>query len=373
MIRLARPLLGPEEERAVADVLSSGWLVQGPRVAEFEGLLAPHVGGRAVVACSSGTAALQLALSALDLAPGAGVGLPTYTFPATINAVLLAGLRPVPIDVDPSTYNLDAEDARRVLTGPSAPDVLLAVHQFGLPAPLDELADLDVVVVEDAACALGSALLLDGGLRAAGDVGLLGCFSFHPRKVITTCEGGAVTCRDPALERRLRLLRNHGMGLDPEGVRRFELPGWNLRMSELHAAVGVVQAGRLEALLADRLRIARGYLARLADVPGLELPRVPSSARPNWQSFVVRVPSGRRALSTIDALRDEGVQASIGAQALHREPAYRDLPGFDRPLPGSDDAFERAVALPMPPGLPDSDLDRVCDALVRVIQPAKIA
>ena len=363
MIRLARPLLGPEEERAVAEVLASGWLVQGPRVAAFEQALGPLVGGREVVCCSSGTAALQLALGALELAPGTAVAVPTFTFPATINAVLLAGLRPVPVDVDATTFNLDPEDVRRVLTGPDAPPVLLAVHQFGLPAPLDELSDLDPVVVEDAACALGSSLVVDGERRSAGDLGLLACFSFHPRKVITTGEGGAVTTRDAGLERRLRLLRNHGMGVDPEGARRFEVAGWNLRMSEIHAAVGVVQAGRLDELLADRRRIAEGYLARLATAPGIELPRVPAAAGPNWQSFVVRVPVGRRAPEVIAALAAAGVQASIGAQALHLEPAYRDLPGFDRPLPGTEDAFARAVALPMPPGLSDADLDRVCEAL----------
>ncbi len=367
MIRLARPLLGPEEERAVAEVLASGWLVQGPRVAAFEEALAPWVGERPVVCCSSGTAALQLALGALDLAPGTAVAVPAYTFPATINAVLLAGLRPVPVDVDPSTYNLDPTDARRALVDLDGAPVLLAVHQFGLPAPLDEVADLEVTVVEDAACALGSCLELDGEQRSAGDVGALACFSFHPRKLITTGEGGAVTTRDPDLERRLRLLRNHGMGLDPEGARRFELPGWNLRMSELHAAVGVVQMGRLTGLLADRRRIATGYLERLSALDGLELPRVPQAATPNWQSFVVRVPAGKGAAAVIPALREGGVQASIGAQALHLEPAYRDLPGFDRPLPGAEDAFGRGVALPMPPGLTDAEMDRVCEALAAAI------
>lgn len=367
MIRLARPLLGPEEERAVAEVLASGWLVQGPKVAAFEQALAPWVGERQVVCCSSGTAALQLALGALDLAPGTAVAVPDYTFPATINAVLLAGLRPVPVDVDPSTGNLDADDARDVITGPDGPSVLLAVHQFGLPAPLDALADLDVVVVEDAACALGASLLIDGEQRSAGDVGRLATFSFHPRKLITTGEGGAVTCRDPDLDRRLRLLRNHGMGLDPDGARRFELPGWNLRLSELHAAVGLVQMGRLTGLLADRRRIAVGYIERLTAVPGLELPRVPDSATPNWQSFVVRVPPGRTAEAVIPALAEAGVQASIGAQALHLEPAYRDLDGFDRPLPGALDAYTRGVALPMPPGLTDAEMDHVCEALVASI------
>lgn len=368
MIPLARPLLGPEEEQAVAEVLRSGWLVQGPRVAAFEEALGARIGVPHVVACSSGTAALQLALAALGLPPGTGVAVPTFTFPATINAVLLGGLRPVPIDTDPSTFNLDAADAREVLSAPGAPPVLLAVHQFGLPAPLDDLADTGALVVEDAACGLGAALRLGGRVRQAGDMGTLGCLSFHPRKVITTGEGGAVTTRDAALDSRLRLLRNHGMAITGSG-RTFELPGWNLRMSELHAAVGIVQAGRLDALLDDRRRIAEGYLGRLVPLVerGLDLPRVPAGASPTWQSFVVRLPPGRSVAETSRAMRERGVEAGLAAQALHREPAYRDLPGFDRPLPGTDDAMDRALALPVPANLSDSEMDRVCEALAEAV------
>jgi perosamine synthetase len=369
MIRLARPLLGAEEEEAVVAVLRSGWLVQGPRVASFEGAVAEHVGVDFGVACSSGTAALQLALAALDLPPGTPVAVPTYTFPATINVVLLAGLRPVPVDIDPTTYNLDPEDARRVLTGPGAPPVLLAVDQFGLPAPLDELDDLDVTVVEDAACALGAALELGGETRMAGDLGVLGCFSFHPRKLITTGEGGVVTTRDAHLDEKLRMLRNHGIGSLKRDGRRFERPGWNLRLTEMQAAVGGVQLGRLDGILADRRRIAQAYDERLSGLTalGLGLPRTPAGAKPNHQSYVVRLPRGLPVAGVIEALRLRNVEINIGAQALHKEPAYRDLPGFDRDLPGTDEAFARAIALPMPPGLTDDELDRVCDELTDVI------
>lgn len=362
MIRLARPLLDEREEAAVAEVLRSGWLVQGPRVAEFERLVAETIGVRRVVACSSGTAALQLALAALDPPAGSTVAVPAYTFPATINSVLLAGLRPILVDVDPATYNLDADDLERVL--PDV-DLVMPVHQFGLPAPIAGLAERKPVV-EDAACALGASL--EG--RAAGTLGSLGCFSFHPRKIITTGEGGAVSTDDDALADRLELLRNHGMARNADGSRSFAMAGWNFRMSELHAAVGVVQMDRLPGLLADRRRIAAGYLERLTPLRerGLGLPEVPAGASPTWQSYVVRVPTGRAALDVIGALRASGVEATIGAQALHREPAYRDLPGCQRPLPGTDAAFDRAVALPVPPNLSGDDLDRVADALASAIR-----
>lgn len=371
MIRLARPLLGNEEIQAVTEVLESGWLVQGERVASFEQLLQPHVGAAHVAACSSGTAALQLALAALALPPGTPVLVPTYTFPATINSVLLTGLEPIPVDVDPSTYNLCPTDTAKALERIAGPKVILAVHQFGLPAPIDELLEHEFLLVEDAACALGASLQLDDDDLpvAAGGIGLAGCFSFHPRKLITTGEGGAVTTNDPEIDARVRILRNHGITPDGEGGTAFTCASGNLRLSELHAAVGVVQVGRLEALLSDRQRIADGYNERLAPLceRGLELPRVPLRAAPNWQSYVIRVPEGRKAADIIGALGEREVQSTIGARCLHREPAYRDLDHFDRSFPGAEDASERAVALPVASGLTDAELDQVAEALAEVL------
>lgn len=357
MIRLALPLLGVEEEQAVADVLRSGWLVQGPRVAQFEELLAASIGVAHVVACSSGTAALQLGLAALKIAPGTKVAVPAYTFPATVNAVLLAGLEPVLVDIDPSTYNLDPDDLERVLPEVG---VVMPVHQFGLPSPIEGLSER-TVVLEDAACALGARL----GGRQAGTLGAMGCFSFHPRKIITTGEGGAVSTDDDELADRLRLLRNHGMSRNDDGTRSFSQPGWNFRLSEIHAAIGICQMDRLAGLLADRRRIAEGYMERLAELQevGLALPRVPPGAVPTWQSYVVRVPLGRSVPEILGRLRDAGVEATTGATALHREPAFSELPGCRRPLPGTEEATARAVALPVAAGLTDADLDRVAEAL----------
>ena len=368
MIRLASPLLQQEEAEAVARVLASGWLVQGQQVAEFERLLAGRTGTPHVVACSSGTSALSLALAALELPAGSTVVVPDFTFPATINSVLLAGLTPVVVDVDPGTWNHVPAEIEALLRSDRPPAAILAVHQFGLPADLEALlplaAEVGCVLIEDAACALGASLELGGRPVPAGAIGRMGCFSFHPRKVITTGEGGAVSTADPALDARLRRLRNHGMERGPGGL-SFVEPGWNLRLSELHGAIGVVQMGRLDAILEDRQRLARGYFGRLADLEsrGLGLPEVPAGALPTWQSFVVRIPAGLDVHAVIAHTRDHGVETNVGAQALHLQPAYRDLPGLARAYPGAQEAMARALSLPVAWGLGEAELDRIAAVL----------
>jgi len=375
VIPLAKPLLGSEEVAAVTEVLNSGWLVQGPKVKAFEDNLKDYTHTAHVAACSSGTAAIQLALAALGAPEGTPVFLPTYTFPATINAVLLCGLTPIPVDVDPSTYNLCPEDTKRAMAQHEGLKILLAVHQFGLPAPIDELLGEEFVLIEDAACALGSSLQLDDDDLpvAAGGIGLAGCFSFHPRKLITTGEGGVVTTNDPEFDARVRVLRNHGMAPNEDGGVDFVVPAGNLRLSEIHAAVGLVQIERMEALLSDRMHIADGYNTKLLPLveAGLELPRVPERANPNWQSYVIRVPQGIQAKDVIAGLAERGVGANIGARCLHKEPAYSALGHFDRSFPGAEDAFARAVALPVPAGLTEDEQDQVVAALSECLNSLK--
>jgi len=374
LIRLARPVLGDLEAEALREVLDSGWLVQGKKVRRFEELLEERIGVPHAVACSSGTAALQLAIAALDLPRGSRVAIPAYTFASPLNAALLAGLEPVLLDVDPRTCNLRAEDVLALLDSDAPPALLIAIHQFGLPAPLDAVvgpaAAAGMHIIEDAACALGSTLLLGGEQRPAGTMGTMGCFSFHPRKVITTAEGGAVTTSDPQLQQRLHLLRNHGLVRDAQtGRSSYELAGWNLRMSDLHGALGVIQMGRLAAILADRKRIAAAYRGRLAELTemGLDLPHTPAGAEPNWQSFVVRVPARLGAEHVVAALAERDIESTVAAQGLHRQRAYRDLPGCAGAFPGTDECAARSIALPTPPSMDEAQIDAVASALRQIL------
>jgi len=342
-VRLGWPDVGEEELAAVAEVLESGMLTMGPRVAELESELARACEVEHAVAVSSGTAALHLAVLALGLRPGDEVLVPAYTFPATANVVALAGLRPVLVDVDPVTMNVDPA---RLSVGPRT-RAILAVHLFGRPARVEELPDLPLL--EDAAGALGARRRG----RACGGIGLAGCLSFHPRKIVTTGEGGAVTTSDSTLADAVRQLRHHGWR-PPENA-DMPVPGLNYRLSDVLCAIGIPQVRRLDDLLAARTRIAAGYDERLRDLP-VTLPRADDGDVHGWQAYVVQVDDRDRVLRE---LRAQGIEAQIGTYALHLLSAYRDAGDF----PGARSAFERALALPFHTRLADGDLDRVAEAL----------
>jgi perosamine synthetase len=350
LIRLGLPDVGEAELAEMRDVLESGQLTMGPKVAELEELLAGAVGTQHAVAVSSGTAALHVAVLALGLGPGDEVLVPAYTFPATANVVALAGAKPVLVDVDPVTMNMDPEDAQKRVTPRTK--AILAVHLFGRPAPLERYPD--VAVVEDAAGALGASR---GGVPC-GSLGRLGCFSFHPRKIVTTGEGGAVTTSDDALAERVRSLRHHGWSPSD----RFDdmpEPAFNYRLSDVLCALGIPQLRRLDDLHANYERIARGYAERLAHldvaVPGTD----PGDVH-GWQAYVVQVD---RRDEVMAALREGGIQCQIGTYALHRLGAYRDQGSF----PGADAAFERALALPLHQRLTEAEQDRVAAALDKIV------
>ncbi len=349
-IRLAFPDVGEEELAEIAAVLETGQLTMGPKVEEFEALLAAATGTEHAAAVSSGTAALHLAVLALGIGEGDEVLVPAYTFPATANVVALAGGRPVLVDVDPVTMNIDPEDAARRVTARTK--AVLAVHLFGRPARLEELPD--VPVLEDAAGALGAA---HRG-RPCGSLGLLACFSFHPRKIVTTGEGGAVTTDDPLLDERVRSLRHHGWS-PSSGYDDMPAPAFNYRLSDVLAALGIPQLRRLDELLAARARIAAGYAERLAHLD-VVLPAADPGDRHGWQAYVVQVD---RRDEVMAALRAQGIGCQIGTYALHRLGAY----GGQGPFPGADAAFERALALPLHGRLTDGELDRVADALDKLV------
>ena len=347
-VRLGWPDVGAAELDEVAGVLESGMLTMGPKVPEFEAELARACEVDHALAVSSGTAALHLAVLALGLEPGDEVIVPAYTFPATANVVALAGLRPVLVDVDPETMNIDPE---QIDVGPRTKAVL-AVHLFGRPAAVEELPD-SVVVLEDAAGALGARYRG----RACGGLGLLGCLSFHPRKIVTTGEGGAVTTNDPAVAAEVAAGRNHGWRslVPPE----LPEPGLNYRLSDILCAVGLPQIRRLDDLLAARTRIADGYTERLRELP-VSVPVAADGDVHGWQAYVIQIDDRDGVLRE---LRAQGIEAQIGTYALHLLGAYRD----QGPFPGASRVFERALALPFHTRLTDGDLDRVVGALDKIV------
>jgi perosamine synthetase len=346
-VRLGRPDTGAEEVAAVAEVLESGMLTQGPVVAEFEQELARACETRHALAVSSGTAALHVAVLALGLSPGDEVLVPAYTFPATANVVALSGLRPVLVDVDPVTMNVDAE---RLPVGPKTKAVL-AVHLFGRPCRVEELPDLPVV--EDAAGALGARRRG----RACGSLGAAACLSFHPRKIVTTGEGGGITTDDDGVAAECARLRNHGWRSLADAD--MPEPGLNYRISDILCAVGLPQLRRLDELLAARTRIAEAYAERLRDLP-VTLPAADEGDVHGWQAYVIQV---ERRDEVLAALRAQGIEAQIGTFALSLLHAYRDQ-GF---FPGAEHAFEHALALPLHTRLTDSELDRVAAALDKLV------
>ena len=347
MIRLARPDVGEDELAEIAAVLESGQLTMGPKVDELEELLARACGVEHAVAVSSGTAALHLAVLALGLEPGDEVLVPAYTFPATANVVALAGFRPVLVDVDPETMNLDPA---RIDVGPRT-KAILAVHLFGRPAPIEQLPDLPLI--EDAAGALGARRRG----RACGSIGLIGCLSFHPRKIVTTGEGGAITTSDERIADVSRRLRNHGWRALADAD--MPEPGLNYRLSDVLCAVGLPQLRRLDDLLAARTRVAAAYEERLRDLPG-GVPDADEGDIHGWQAYVIRV---ERRDELLAALRAEGIEAQIGTFAVNRLAPY----GAQGAFPGADRAFEQALALPFHTGLTETELDRVVSTLARLV------
>ncbi|MCM2423065.1 DegT/DnrJ/EryC1/StrS family aminotransferase [Streptomyces sp. RKAG293] len=368
-IPVMMPWLGEEEAQAAADAVLSGWVAQGPRVAEFERAFAERVGAGHAIAVSSCTAALHLALVALGLGPGDEVVVPSLSFIATANAVRYVGAEPVFADVEEATGNLTAATVDAVRTPRTK--AVLAVHQGGVPADVHALrsacAGWDVALVEDAACAIGSTV----GGKSVGDGALLAAWSFHPRKVITTGEGGMLTTDDAQWAERLRRLREHGMNASAAQRHASSKPilesylevGYNYRMTDIQAAVGLVQLGKLDEIVARRRALAARYEALLQDVPGLSAVRDPAYGQGNFQSYWVLpaedFPVGRDAL--LAALSDAGVSARRGIMASHLEPAYEGHPSA--PLPVTERISRDSLILPLFHTMTEAQQDRVVAVL----------
>jgi perosamine synthetase len=370
-VPFARPEFDAAEARAVADVLASGWVSQGPQVRRFEELFAARVGARFGVATSSCTTALHVALKIAGVGPGDEVICPSYSFIATANAVAYAGAVPVFADIEPDTWNLDPADALRRVTPRTR--AVIPVHQVGLAADLDRFdafAERGIVIVEDAACAIGATYRG----RPIGSHGHITCFSFHPRKTISAGEGGMVMTDDEQLAEAARRLRSHGASVSDRArheagglvYEEYRELGYNYRMTDIQAVIGIVQLGKLDRLMARRRAIARGYDEAFAVSPAIRVPAKPPYAEHAYQSYGIYL-TDRARLGRDDVMRaliEAGISCRRGIPPIHLEPLYR-VPGLS--LPVTEDVAARSVFLPMFAGLSDGDRERVVAAVHRLV------
>jgi perosamine synthetase len=365
MLRLANPTFDEDALNAIGRVLASGHLTQGPIVAEFEEALAAFCGVGHAVATTSATTAIELALAAHDVGPGDLVLAPDFTYPATGNAVLQRGARLRLLEADPDTYCIDVAALEDALE--ERPKAVLTVDVFGLPADYETiepmLAERGVTLICDAACSLGGAV--NG--RRTGCFGQAGCFSFHPRKSLTTGEGGMVSTDDDRLADRLRRLRNHGV--ERRGWRSgFSEPGFNFRMSDINAALGLVQVPRFAEVVARRRALAQRLTERLERLPGVRPQRVPDGHLHPYQAYVVTLDTHIDRDEVITALGDLGIESTLGTYALHAEAAFaeRGCTGPDG-LPHSRALAQQTLALPLHERLEDEDIEVIATALERIL------
>jgi perosamine synthetase len=373
VIPIALPLLADEEADAARAAVLSGWVSQGPEVAAFEREFAALMGAPYACAVSNCTTALHLALTALNIGPGDEVITVSHSFIATANCIRYCGATPVFVDIDSNAYNIDPDRVSEAIS-PST-RAIIAVHQMGMPCDLAALTELatrkGVTLIEDAACAAGSQIRMNGSWEQIGKPhGSVACFSFHPRKVITTGEGGMLTTPDAELDRRFRLLRQHAMSV-PDTVRHgspqviFEdylMVGFNYRMTDIQAAVGRKQLQRLPELVARRRRLASRYTELLGNIEGLRLPYEADWARSNWQSYCVRLPDRLDQRAVMQKLLDQGIATRRGIMCSHREAPYRKI-GRPHALHRSEGAQDHSILLPIYAQMTEEDQIRVADTL----------
>jgi perosamine synthetase len=387
-IPFARPWMDEREADAARRVILSGWVTQGPEVAAFEREFAEAVGAPYACAVSSCTTALHLALLAVGVGPGDDVVTPSHSFIATANSIRYCGARPVFVDVERDTFNLDPSRVDAAMTPRTR--ALLLVHQVGMPCNLDALLAIaqkhHVPVIEDAACAIGSEVRHDGQWEPIGAPrGDIACFSFHPRKLVSTGDGGMLTTRKADFDAQFRLLRHHGMNV-PDTVRHasatvvvesYSIPGFNYRLTDIQAAVGREQLKRLSALVARRRELAARYHALLAGLPGVIRPVEPEWARTNWQTYTIRLAPGVDSRAIMQQMLDAGVATRRGVMNAHREPAWPKGtwscgPEHDtctcsgsgcRWLRVGEEVQDTSIALPLFHQMTFDDQDRVVSAL----------
>ena len=372
MIRLTIPSIEENDIQAVSEVLRSGYLVQGSQVKAFEEKVATYIGTCYAVAVSNCTAALHLSLLALDVQAGDLVIVTAYSWISTANVIELCGARPVFVDIRPDTFNLDpdclAATLSKLMTDSATAKrvkAILPVHTFGqmadMPAILDLASQYGLPVVEDAACALGASL--NG--KQAGSWGLMGCFSFHPRKAITTGEGGIITTNDAALVRKLKALRNHGMDPDASSP-NFIMPGFNYRMTEFQAALGLTQMAKLDRIITTRKQLAANY-DKLFLGTSIQPPLVDVGNCPVYQSYVVLLPKDltKSRQTLIQQLREKDIETTIGTYNMPMTSYFSNKYGYHfREFPVTDDVAARSLTLPLYEILSKDDQKKILDCLM---------
>jgi dTDP-4-amino-4,6-dideoxygalactose transaminase len=376
MIAIAKPYLTEDEAKAAHDTILTNWITQGPRVAEFEEKFATYVGSKYAVAVSNCTTGLHLAMIVAGVKAGDEVICPTMSYIATANCIMYMGAKPVFAEVDPKTYCMDPADAEKRIT--SKTKAILIVHQIGMPADIDAFRAIcdkhNLVLIEDAACAAGSSYK---GKKIGSHSDLV-CFSFHPRKVITTGDGGMVTTNREDYYDRIKLLRQHGMSIN-DRVRHSSTKvmfedhievGYNYRMTDIQAAVGAKQLEKLDWLVAERRKIADKYIAAFKDVDCIELITEADGYFTNHQSFPIYLkknsPISRNDL--MQALLDKGIATRRGIMTSHRETAYKTMPEFANiSLPISEDASDNSMVIPLYVPMDDADVQTVIDRIKELL------
>ncbi len=378
MIPIAKPFLDVEEADAAREAVLSGWLSQGAQVGAFEREFAALTGAQHACAVSNCTTALHLALLAAGVGPGDEVITSSHSFIATANSIRYCGATPVFVDIEAATYNLDPDRIAEAVTERTR--AILTVHQMGMPCDLQRIIavadNYGIPVIEDSACAIGSQINMGGAWERVGKpCGAVACFSFHPRKVVTTGEGGMITTSDPEIDRKLRLWRQHGMNV-PDTVRHnsaqvifesYDCVGFNYRMTDIQAAIGRKQLTRLPEIVAQRRMIASRYSALLSDIEGLILPFEPEWARSNWQSYCIRLPARVDQRTVMQNLLDQGIATRRGIMCSHREAPYM-VDQRKHDLRQSELAQDHTILLPLFVQLNEEQQALIAEAVRKELQ-----